>query len=59
MESRVKITCDSTADLTAELYKKYDVDPIPLYITLNETTGRDGVEVTQKDVFSFVEKTSR
>ena len=53
----VKITCDSTADLTAELYKKYDVDPIPLYITLNDITGRDGVEVKQKDVFSFVEKT--
>ncbi len=55
--SSVKITCDSTADLTAELYEKYDIDPIPLYITLNETTGRDGVEVTQKDVFSFVEQT--
>ncbi len=53
----VKITCDSTADLTAELYKKYDVEPIPLYITLNDTTGRDGVEVKQKDVFSFVERT--
>ncbi len=57
MEPSVKITCDSTADLTAELYKKYDVDPIPLYITLNEATGRDGVEVTQSDVFGFVAQT--
>ncbi len=57
MQPSVKITCDSTADLTAGLYKQYGVDPIPLYITLNETTGRDGIEVAQKDVFSFVEKT--
>ena len=45
MRPNVKITCDSTADLTDELYARYGIDPIPLYITLGEETGRDGVEV--------------
>ena len=54
---KIKITCDSTCDLTAELYEKYDVEVLPLGIMLGETLYHDGVDVTAKDVFAYVKKT--
>ena len=55
--SKTIITCDSTADLTPELYAKYDIRVVPLSLTLGDELRRDGEDVTCKDVFAFVEKT--
>ena len=55
--SKTIITCDSTADLTPELYAKYDVKVIPLSLTLGDELRRDGENVTCKDVFAFVDAT--
>lgn len=35
MSKPVKITTDSTADLSPELIKKYDVTVIPLYVEMD------------------------
>lgn len=51
----IKITCDSTCDLTAELYQQHSVEVIPLGITLGEEFRRDGVDVTAEDVFAYVQ----
>ena len=51
---KIKITCDSTCDLTQELYEKYDVEVMPLGIALGDKLYHDGVDVTTSDVFSFV-----
>lgn len=53
----IKITCDSTCDLTAELYQQHSVEVIPLGITLGEEFRRDGVDVTAEDVFAYVKET--
>ena len=53
--SKTIITCDSTADLTPELYTKYDIKVVPLSITLGDELRRDGINVTCKDVFDFVD----
>ncbi len=55
--SQIKITCDSTCDLTEELYRKYDVEVMPLGIMLGDKLYRDGVDVTAESVFSFVSET--
>lgn len=52
--NKIKITCDSTCDLTVELYEKYGVEVIPLGITLGESLYRDSVDVTPLQVFDFV-----
>ena len=49
------ITCDSTADLTPELYAKHDINVIALSLTLGDELRRDGLDVTCKDVFDFVD----
>ena len=55
--SKIKITCDSTCDLTAELYAKYGVDVIPLGVTLGETLYHDGVDICADDIFKYVSQT--
>lgn len=55
--AKIKITCDSTCDLTQEIYQKYGVEVLPLGITLGEETYRDGVDVSAPDVFNYVKKT--
>ena len=54
---KIKITCDSTCDLTQELYEKYDIEVLPLGITLGETLYHDGVDVSAQDVFAYVSQT--
>ncbi len=51
----IKITSDSTCDLTKELLDRYDVALIPLYIMKNGKAYRDGVDITPADIFSYVE----
>ena len=52
--NKIKITCDSTCDLAAELYEKYDVEVLPLGINLGDVMYTDGVDVTAEKVFEFV-----
>ena len=52
--SNIKITCDSTCDLTQELYAKYDVEVIALSVALGEELHRDGVDISASDLFTYV-----
>jgi DegV family protein with EDD domain len=53
----VKITSDSTCDLSKELLDRYDIAVIPLYIIKDGRSYRDGVDITPADIFSYVEET--
>lgn len=57
--ARIKITCDSTADLSPELYEKYDIDTVPLYIILDNETYKDSVDIQPDDIFAFVDQTGK
>jgi DegV family protein with EDD domain len=54
---KIKVTCDSTCDLTRELYESYDVQVLPLGITLGEELFYDGVNVAAEDLFAFADRT--
>ncbi|MGN1003766.1 MAG: DegV family protein [Oscillospiraceae bacterium] len=53
----IKITADSTCDLTPELLERYDVELIPLSVVLGDTALKDGLEITPDDIFRHVEAT--
>ena len=55
--SRIKITVDSTIDLSKELMEKYAVDTVPLYINMGDESFQDGVTVTPSDIYAYVAKT--
>ena len=49
----IKIVADSTADLPKELLEKYDIEVIPLSVTLGENTYKDGQEICAQDIYNF------
>ncbi|QAT50781.1 DegV family protein [Caproiciproducens sp. NJN-50] len=56
---QVKITADSTCDLSDAVLKKYDIDLIPLYVTLGEKSYRDKTEISPEDLYAYVRQTGR
>lgn len=52
----IKITSDSTSDLSPELLERYDITLLPLYVSVGEDTFRDGVDVKPDDLFAYVER---
>lgn len=54
---KVKITADSTIDLTEELIKKYDIAVLPLVVNLGDDSLYDGVNVFPDDIYKYVDET--
>lgn len=50
----IKITTDSTCDLTKELLETYDIDVLPLYIIKSGIPFRDLVDITPEDIYRHV-----
>lgn len=53
----IKITSDSTSDLSPALLEQYDITVLPLYVTMGEQTCQDGVDARPEDLFAYVERT--
>ncbi len=51
---KIKITADSTCDLSAELLQKWDISLMPMHILMGEKSYLDGVTVHPADVFAHV-----
>ncbi len=54
---RIRISADSTVDLSQELIDKYNIAIMPLWVTLGDETKLDGVEVSTDELFKYVDKT--
>lgn len=57
--AKVKICADSVCDLSEELKKRYEIDVIPLYVRCGDLTLKDGLDITQKDVFAHYRSTGK
>lgn len=57
MPKRVKITADSTCDMTPELCAKYGVTIVPLSILLGSQAYDDGLDITPDDLFAYYDRT--
>ena len=51
---KIKISSDSTCDLSAELVERYDVHIVPLSVSKDGVFYRDGIEITPQDIFDHV-----
>ena len=49
MMEKIKIITDSTADLSQELYDKYDIEVLPLLINFGDESYLDGVEINPEE----------
>lgn len=57
--SKIKITCDSTCDLTNELYNNNNVTVVPLSIALGDEIRRDSIDIDADEIFRYVKATSQ
>ena len=51
---KIKITVDSTNDLTPELIEKYDITVMPLAVNMGAKLYRDMVDITPDDIYAHV-----
>ena len=52
----VKIFTDSTADLSIELRKQYNISLIPLYVTIGGQTYRDQIDIDTSKLYELVDE---
>ena len=57
MSMKIQITCDSTCDMPAVLRETYNIAVLPMIVTLGDQSFQDGVDVTNEDLFAYVEST--
>jgi len=55
----VKITADSTCDLSGSLVKENGIIITPLYVNYEGNSYRDGVDIKPSDIFDYVAKTKK
>jgi len=51
---RIKITSDSTCDLTRELLNRFNISVVPLYVVKDGVAYKDSVEITTDEIFAHV-----
>ena len=56
---KIRITADSTCDLTKEIIDEYDFSIIPVGVMYEDDFYRDGVDLTTDDLFDLVEKSKK
>ncbi|MEX1377190.1 MAG: DegV family protein [Eubacteriales bacterium] len=52
----IKIITDSTCDLPHELFKKFDIDIVTMYIILDEKNYKERIEINQQQVIDWSNK---
>ncbi|NLF28771.1 MAG: DegV family protein [Clostridiales bacterium] len=55
----VRISADSTCDLSPALLQEYGIGVVPLYIIKDDQSLRDGIDIVPQDIFDHVEKTGK
>lgn len=53
---RIKITSDSTCDLSREQIEKYGIEIMPLAVAMGEKNYRDGVDIHPDEIYAHVGK---
>lgn len=53
---KIRISSDSTCDLSQELLEKYDITIAPLSVIIDGQSYKDGVDVTPEDIFRAVDQ---
>lgn len=59
MSRMIKISSDSTCDLSQELVERYKIHILPMGVTLGDRMYRDGVDITPDQIYAHHEKTGQ
>ena len=53
---KIGIITDCTSDLTKEMYEKYNIEVLPLYVVMKGKTYQDGIDITTEEMYKLVDK---
>lgn len=59
MARKIKITCDSTCDLSEELLSRYDISVCPLSVVMGDKAYRDGIDAKPDDIYAYYAETGK
>ncbi len=54
---KVKIVADSTCDLSKELLHRYDISVLPLLITMEDESYKDGEDISPEEIYEWSNRT--
>ena len=54
---KIGISADSTCDLPKEYLEKYKIKLMPMIITLDDKEYQDGINITQDQLYEYIERT--
>ena len=57
MSQQIRISADSTCDLSSVLLRRYGISVTPLYINMGGKAYRDGIDMNQEDIYRYVRRT--
>ena len=52
----IKIIADSTCDLPEEMFQTYNINTIPLKVSIAGKTYDDKIDITTQELFALIEK---
>ena len=58
-DTKIKLSSDSTTDLSAELRERYNIAIIPLTVVMDDKVYIDGVEAQPDDLYAYAERTGK
>lgn len=56
MSQQIRISADSTCDLSPALLRRYGISVTPLYINMGGRAYRDGIDMNQEDIYRYVRR---
>ena len=59
MNTKIKLSTDSTSDISKEYQEKYNITVIPLTILAGDTEYRDGVDITTEEFYPMLASTEK
>ncbi|MDQ0898671.1 DegV family protein [Paenibacillus sp. V4I7] len=57
--SRVRICTDSTSDLSEELYRRFQIEVVPLYVIFEDNSYKDGITIKPDRLYELVDQTGK
>lgn len=57
MSNKVIIVTDSTVDLSKEIVEKFDIKVLPLHVVFDEKSYRDGIDISNSELFEKINAT--
>jgi len=53
---KIKLISDSTCDLSNELIEQHDIEIVPLYVSFDEESYKDGIDLSTEEMYTLIKE---